>query len=571
MLAFSITYVIMVYMASIIKKKTKYSTYYVIAESKRIDGKPRIIKQWYLGTIEKIIRMAEGHPDKEKPRKIACQEDGAVSVLMRIAQELGLYDIINSHVSKRRQGMTPADYVLIAALNRATGATSKSKIREWVEGTTLYHHMKVDFTKLESQNFWDHFDLFTPEAIKVIGDEIARRAIELEKIPLDCLVYDTTNYYNYWDVLNPSELAQLTRSKAGKHNLRHIGLALAVDRDWGMPLFHRIYPANDHDSRVFTRILDAFFDQIASSVSDKKAVTLVFDKGNNSGEAIGRLDESRHHFVGCRSPYHHMELCAYPVEKYEQTPVPDGQGGAYLMPTFETRLDLYGKPRRVILVFNESTFRRQLHRMDRNLEKAKEELSFFKKKVKSADGRSTGDSIRKTAQEIVDRYHVGGLLCVDVIEEETGYRVGARKNFPAIEEAKSRFGKQVLFTNRETLKRGEIVKIYLDRAIVEGAFRITKSDSWVKWGPAFHWTDSKIRVHALTCVIALLLVKIAHKRARQAGFEPGIDRMMELLSGVNSALVYYPQSNKPHRMTCSISEESQDLLTKLGHKIQDRM
>jgi hypothetical protein len=303
-------------LASIIKKSNKYSTYYVIAESKRVDGKPRIVKQWYLGTIGKIIRMAEGHPDKNKPREIACQEDGAVRVLFGIAQELGLRDIINSHVRKRHQGMTPADYILIAALNRAAGATSKAK---------------------------------------------------------------------------------------------------------------------------------------------------------------------------------------------------------------------------------------------------------------SADGRSTEESIRKTAQDIVDRYHVSGLLCVDVTEEETGYRVSARKNFPAIEEAKSRFGKQVLFTNRETMTRGEIIKTYIDRAVVESAFRVTKSDSWVKWGPAFHWTDSKIRVHALTCVIALLLVKIAHKRARQAGFQPGVERMMELLTGIKSALVYYPQSNKPHRTMCSLSEPGRDLLTKLGYNPQVRM
>ena len=44
-------------MASIIKKKSKYSTYYVVAESARVDGKPRIVKQWYLGTIEKIIAI----------------------------------------------------------------------------------------------------------------------------------------------------------------------------------------------------------------------------------------------------------------------------------------------------------------------------------------------------------------------------------------------------------------------------------------------------------------------------------------------------------------------------------
>lgn len=558
-------------MPSIIKKKTKYSTYYVIAESARVSGKPRIVKQWYLGTIEKLIQLAEGRVDKELPREIACQEDGTVRVLFGIAEELGIRELINGHVRKRNQGMTPGDYILIAALNRAAGATSKSKIREWVGGTSLYLHMKLDSQKLESQNFWDHFDLFEAQTIEVIGDGLARKAVDLEKVPLDCLVYDTTNYFNYWDVLNPSELARMTKSKAGKHNLRHIGLALAVDRDWGLPLFHRLYAANEHDSTMFQELLGAFFGQIEGCVSDKKSVTLVFDKGNNSEEAIHQLDESRHHFVGSRSPFHHMDLCAIPLEKYEDTQIQANDGEILSVPTIETKLELYGKSRRVMVVYNESTYRRQLHRMERNIERAKEELSFFKKKAKAADGRSTEESIRKTAQEIVERYHVGGLVGIDVTEEESGYRVSARKNFPAIEEAKSRFGKLVLFSNRESVSRAEIIKIYQDRAIVESAFRVTKSDDWVKWGPAFHWTDSKIRVHALTCVIALLLVRIAHKRARQAGFMQGAERMMELLSGVRSALIYYPQSKKPQRKLCSISDEQRDLLTKLGHKPTDSM
>ena len=558
-------------MACIIKKRNRYSTYYVIAESARVDGKPRIVKQWYLGTIEKLIRLAEGHPEKEIPREIACQEEGSVAVLLRIAEELGIRDLVNTAVKKRNQGMTAGDYLLIAALNRAGGATSKSKIREWVESTTLPLHMKVDLAKISSQNFWDHFDLFSKETVEAVGDAIARRAIEMEKIPLDCLIYDTTNYFTYWDVLNPSELARITKSKAGKDSLRHIGLALAVDRDFGIPLFHRLYPANEHDSTVFRRILEAFFAQISSAVSDKRTITLVFDKGNNSEEAIERLDESRHHFVGTRSPYHHMDLCALGREKYEDTEIPGGVGETYRMPTYETRLELYGKPRRVLIVYNEATYRRQLHRMERNIDRAKAELSVFKKKAKGADGRSTTDSIRKMAQEILDRYHVSGLLDIEVTEETAGYRVSAQKNFPAIEEARSRFGKQILFTDRETLSRGEIVKTYLDRAIVEGAFRITKSDAWVKWDPAFHWTDSKIRVHALTCVIALILVKIAHKRARAAGFEHGVERMMELLCRVRSALVYYPKSNKPHRTLCSLSPEQQTLLTNLGYPIADRM
>jgi hypothetical protein len=48
------------------------------------------------------------------------------------------------------------------------------------------------------------------------------RVAQLEKIDLDCLVYDTSNYFNYWDVTTPSDLAKMTKSKAGKDQLRHI-------------------------------------------------------------------------------------------------------------------------------------------------------------------------------------------------------------------------------------------------------------------------------------------------------------------------------------------------------------
>ncbi|MEN6509421.1 MAG: hypothetical protein ABFD63_11680, partial [Smithella sp.] len=226
-----------------------------------------------------------------------------------------------------------------------------------------------------------------------------------------------------------------------------------------------------------------------------------------------------------------------------------------------------GAKRRIIVSFNESTFRRQLHRMEQNLEKAREELSSFKRKARGADGRSTMDSIKRQALEITDRYHVTGLLDIDIEEEENRFKVSARKNFPAIEEAKTRFGKQILFTDRESLHPGEVIDIYLDRYIVEDAFRITKSDRWVKMDPIFHWTDSKIRVHALTCMIALLLVRIAHKRARANGFTHGAERMLELLSSVNTAILLYPKSTKAVRVRCSISKEQEVLLTALQCQI----
>jgi len=136
-------------------------------------------------------------------------------------------------------------------------------------------------------------------------------------------------------------------------------------------------------------------------------------------------------------------------------------------------MELYGKDRRTLIAYNEATFRRQLARMGRNLESAKTELSFFKKKAKGADGRSTLDSIERQAREIIENYQVNGLLDLEVEDAEEGFRVSARKTFPAIEDQKTIFCKQIILSNRETLSAAEIYAIYRDRTIFEDAFRIT--------------------------------------------------------------------------------------------------
>ena len=46
-------------MASLIKKKKGNRLYYYLVESARVDGKPRIVHQAYLGTAEKVAELIE--------------------------------------------------------------------------------------------------------------------------------------------------------------------------------------------------------------------------------------------------------------------------------------------------------------------------------------------------------------------------------------------------------------------------------------------------------------------------------------------------------------------------------
>ena len=58
-------------MASVISKKINGKIYYYLAVSARVDGKPRIVEQKYLGTAEDIAAAMAGAtamPDRSKHR-----------------------------------------------------------------------------------------------------------------------------------------------------------------------------------------------------------------------------------------------------------------------------------------------------------------------------------------------------------------------------------------------------------------------------------------------------------------------------------------------------------------------
>src|SRR5438477_7631542 len=46
-------------MASLVKKKKGNRLYYYLVESARVDGKPRIVHQTYLGTAEKLAELVQ--------------------------------------------------------------------------------------------------------------------------------------------------------------------------------------------------------------------------------------------------------------------------------------------------------------------------------------------------------------------------------------------------------------------------------------------------------------------------------------------------------------------------------
>ena len=76
-------------MASIIKKIKQGRPYYYAVQCKRVDGKPRIVWQKYLGTVEGIVARADA-TRPSRPKEVVIFEAGGVAALLGIAQRLDL-------------------------------------------------------------------------------------------------------------------------------------------------------------------------------------------------------------------------------------------------------------------------------------------------------------------------------------------------------------------------------------------------------------------------------------------------------------------------------------------------
>jgi hypothetical protein len=87
-------------------------------------------------------------------------------------------------------------------------------------------------------------------------------------------------------------------------------------------------------------------------------------------------------------------------------------------------------------------------------------------------------------------------------------------------------------------------------------FRGLKDGDWLGWGPMYHWTDSKIRVHAFYCMLGISLLNYIHAQARRACPRITVEQMKTELEGIYEfALLYPPQGDKGPYRTATVQSK----------------
>ena len=218
-------------MPSLTPKLIGGHTYYYARYCQRVDGKPKIVRQVYLGKIDDLVAAAEHSRQPPQPLETEVAAFADTAALFDIAQRLDLLPLLDSILpAKRHQGHSVGQYLLLAAINRAVSPTSKLQFADWYRETVLTRLLPADPAALSSQNFWNHMDLVAAEHILECEKQITQRLIQRFQLDLRALVYDGTNFFTYINTRTPAELPQRGHNKQKRGDLRQVSLGLAHGR-----------------------------------------------------------------------------------------------------------------------------------------------------------------------------------------------------------------------------------------------------------------------------------------------------------------------------------------------------
>ncbi len=557
-------------MAGLIKQMVNGKPYYYAIETKRVNGQPRIVSKKYLGKLEDIVRKVTEPP---QPSAVKSREFGLTAALLTIADKLGFVKLVDDVVIKRNQGVTVGQYMLVAACNRCSAPTSKSKIGEWYEWTILPRIQKIDPKQLTSQRFWDNMDLITEDEVVELQVALAKKVVELYQVDLRVLLYDATNSFTYIDTNNSCTLPQRGHNKQKRNDLRQIGLGLLVSRDSGIPLFFDVYQGNDSDPVEFDRFIRELIKRFNDLFAACDDLTIVCDKGNNSKKNLMLVDESPFHFVASLSPSHLKKIMVIPLDEYQVCHHERLKNQKYYI----TKEKVFATERTVVSVYNPALLEGQLQGIYSNLAKTDKILKLLQEKLKAWQGankkgkRPTAASVEKQVKRILTRQHMKTLVryTVEDVDDkwvDLQYSVDEQ----AFNELKNNnLGKTILFTDRDDWEAEEIILTYRDQSKIEHSFRQMKDPSWVSWDPLLHWTDQKIRVHAFYCFTALLMSVLLKKELQNNHISLSLTRAFEKLSKIQEVTIEYPakkRTQEPARVTMltDMDKEQKVLFEALG-------
>ncbi|MBB4689435.1 hypothetical protein BJY18_006920 [Amycolatopsis jiangsuensis] len=482
--------------------------YYYLAESARVDGKPRVVGQRYLGTAEDIAAAMSGSAPAAAGAR--HRSFGDVAAVWGTLQRLDLIRRVDVVAGAQRARPTLGFHVALAVLHRATAPDTE--FEQWWSGCAAQ-------------------DLVRPRppkgAITAANHQRALRRLSAERITgveaavaeaVRGLLGDDGTEALAVDVAQFAAFTAADCTLVGRDVLA--GLGLVVTRDGAIPLASRVY------RRSAAPTFGALAGELGGRYPDAD-VTLVFHAGQAAQLDLG----ARSGFVGALPLADHPELLARPAAGHRRVD-PERFAG---LTALDTRAIVDGVRRRVIVTHSDTLHAAQQRAFTDELSTAVRELDGLAAALAAGTHRGDRTQVRAEISRIIRGRRVERVLGTTLEGTRAGeIRLTRRVDDAAVARLGDEFfGKQVLVTDRDW-PVAEVVTAYRARTHLESTFR------WLTGaGPSARaeWTPHRIAVHTLVSVLAATVTHLMRREADRAGMNLSVAELLDQLCGIGETVL----------------------------------
>ena len=552
-------------------------TYYYLSLWGWKNGKCRRLSQQYLGKPEDIARALSG--SGPTPEYALVLDWGLPQALWQEAARAQVVQHVDQLCPKRAQGLSPGDYIRLAAVNRACEPVSKQAMWDWVSQTALPRVWpEASAAQLTSQRFWDHMDRIDGPTAQAIWQQLLDAVLQREQIPLSQVCYDGTNFYTFIDTFNlRCQVAKRGKNKQGRGNLRQVSYALFCTTDGHLPLFYDVYEGNRNDAKEFPQVLERFQRWLKERTGSTWATTkptLIFDKGNNSADNFALIDSLELPYVGSVKLDEHPELAN--ISNQDARWQPATEPGLEGTKSWRTQQVVYGQERTLVLTYNQNLFDSQWATVQNDLAHALGQLPAVQQNLRDrAAGLVKGgtpptvESVERKCQQILQRQHLRQLVQTTLTRDVAARPLLSYHTDVAAQQQlqDTYLGKTLLITGHKQWSDAQVIRAYRSQFVIEEIFHEMKDRHIGARWPLHHWTDSKIQVHGLYCTIALLLRALLWRRARQAGLRLSMSGLLAKLGQLRQVINVFPAKragqSRPEQEVLTQRDETQNRLIEI--------
>lgn len=401
--------------------------------------------------------------------------------LEAIYNELKISQFMNAYQAKTNVSYSIDDILKLLVFSRCLNPASKKKT---YEQKVNYFFELPDFSIDDVYRSLTHLSSMKDELTLHLHQTIE------ETRGRDCslVFYDVTNYY-----FESENLEGLRQKGVSKEN-RETGIVqmgLFIDKE-GIPITYELFPGNTNDLSTMKPLL-----QKIKKEYNLGKITIVADKGNNSGDNLAYIDnEDDFYIISQRIRARGTELANTVLNQED----------------YEWNSDN---------TFKSKTVERErlVKRPDGSTYSITEHLLCFWSKNEESYQRNKRGFLDEKIEKFINNpsllnasnsFGVKKYFKKMMIDKTTGEVLKAKPTYVFNQEKYERDialdGYYCIVTNDLTLEPLDIIHHYHQLSKIEESFKVTKTD--LEGRPIYVWTDEHIQGHFLTCYLALTLYRL---------------------------------------------------------------